>query len=75
MENEPRGEQNEETTAITDLIEFPLAFDFAFGKIYDARRREVATVKTIASSDERRRILGDWMCESMNAYREAEQEF
>lgn len=64
MENE-----EEANTVITDLIEFPVSFNFHYGKIYDARNREVATVKTLATSDDRRRLIGDWMAEAMNAHR------
>lgn len=68
MKNEQSTEQIESGNEITDLIAFPVSFNFHYGKIYDARNREVATVKTLASSDDRRRLLGDWMCEAMNSY-------
>jgi hypothetical protein len=65
---DPPSEQIETSTVITDLIEFPVYFNFNYSRIYDARNREVATVKTLGLSDDRRRFLGDWICETMNGY-------
>ena len=67
MKNEEKAAPIESNTVIGDLIEFPVSFNFHYGKIYDARNREVATIKTIATSDDRRRLIGDFICEAMNS--------
>lgn len=58
--------QSKPAAEIRGLIEFPVYFNFHYGKIYDAANREVATVKTLASSDDRRRLIGDWIADAMN---------
>jgi hypothetical protein len=62
----PKNGNKKDASSITDLIEFPVFYNFHYGTIYDSRNREIATVKTLASSDETRLRIGDWIANAMN---------
>ena len=47
-------------------IEFPVRFNIFYGKIYDARNREIATVRNYATNNEDRMWIGDFIADAMN---------
>ena len=47
-------------------VSFPVTFNLFYGKIYDSKNREIGAVKTLASSDETRMAIGDFIAEAMN---------
>ncbi len=49
-----------------ELIEFPVSFNVFYGKILDARNREIATIKTVVASDATRLEIGDFVADAMN---------
>ena len=55
-----------EINEIKEAVAFPVHFNVFYGKIYDSKNREIATIKTLASSDEQRMIIGDFIADAMN---------
>ncbi len=65
----------ETAEAIESAIKFPVQFNSYWGKIYDSRNFEVATVKHFQTDEAIKRQIGDWMAEVLNeAWRERNQD-
>lgn len=67
-QSEKTVETNGATTdkPITAYIEFPVSFNTYYGKIYDARNREVCTVKHLITPFEDRMAIGDFVADAIN---------